>query len=311
MTSAAADPSYIVVKNWSNGPMAVEQQKMADGRQVCHFEQPGEQSVFGLSQTQQGIMGATLAIDDKWPHGGNVTMTIDGGASFTGSAEVFNDGHSLWVPIPNEDAGRDFLRAFYNGARLTVAADAVRASFSLTGSATAITVLHRCGDQIAFELAHPTPPSDQAPFTRDWSQPTAPVEVFEVHHPDEGRQFCRAKISATAPDNDLLHSASFFLEPLGKNRYSAELSQASVDPDETEITINVDGRVWTLHAHPTYPFNATDLNFYLPSRLVRAIEIEGKIMTITVGKTAFSFSLGGVDTGIKLLNLCADALEAP
>jgi hypothetical protein len=144
----AAASSYTVVKNWSDGPIAVQQQLLEDGRQVCHFEQRGEKAEFGLSQTHDGTIGATLTIHDTWSRGENVTMTIDGRKAFAGIGEVFNDRHSLWIPLQNEGGGRDLLRDLSNGRQLVVSAGPTATTFPLPGTASAILVLHRCADAI-------------------------------------------------------------------------------------------------------------------------------------------------------------------
>jgi clan AA aspartic protease (TIGR02281 family) len=168
--------------------MPVGQLRLGDGSQVCGFGEDAGTTHFVLSQQDDGAIFIGFIQDDtKWTSGGAVSFEVDGRQyNFQAFVSPGTDT-GLMAKIDNEGVGLDFLHDLYNGSMLNVTAGNAHGTFSLTGSATAITVLHRCADAIMAEkngytaagTPPPPPPRQATSPVISYQQPWRP-ETTEV-----------------------------------------------------------------------------------------------------------------------------------
>jgi hypothetical protein len=151
---AKADGHY-VVKTWSEGPPTV-QQITSDGDPICHLKILGRVNVLLISQNAEGrLLGLVINETNPWTDRDEAaktkmvtlaTMTVDGGPPNTFRADALNGigGRTRYFSFPID---RDFLRVLKTGKLLDIAGP-LGGRFGLTGAATAIAALDRCGDAI-------------------------------------------------------------------------------------------------------------------------------------------------------------------
>jgi clan AA aspartic protease (TIGR02281 family) len=211
VSAPAMAANFTVVKTWSDGPLPVYQIELPNGIQKCHFGEslPNNGDGFSISQFANGQIQIFLARKDGFSKGGQISLTVDGGVPFVAPATLQQPEGLLTVIIPNEGAGRDFLHDLWNGQTVYVAAGPMQAAFSLTGSAAAIAVLHRCAEAIATPVVAtaPTPTQPAAPqaFT---ANPPALAGNEAALTPDGGSLLINAMVNGNNPIRFVLDSGS-------------------------------------------------------------------------------------------------------
>jgi predicted aspartyl protease len=144
---ATAQTENTFVAKWSDGPLPVMQFRMPSGKQYCSTVLPSGNDWFGLTKYDDGTVSLSLTIQNwHWTSGGKATFTVDG-VSYASTMHISHND-MITTFIDPQGLGRDFLHALYNGYLLSVLAGPVERTFSLSGTAVAITVLNRCTEAI-------------------------------------------------------------------------------------------------------------------------------------------------------------------
>lgn len=145
--SATAHAENTFVAKWSDGPSPVMQFRMPSGKQYCAISLPSGDDWFGVAKYDDGGVSLSLSIKNwHWTGGGKATFTVDA-SSYTSTMQILHDD-MIAAFIDAQGVGRDFLHALYNGYSLSVMAGPIERTFSLAGTAVAITVLNRCTEAI-------------------------------------------------------------------------------------------------------------------------------------------------------------------
>jgi hypothetical protein len=154
----AAKADNAAISQWSNGPLGVAQRSGGNGNgsPFCYFISNNEAgNAFQLSRPVDGTTSFHFTVGNDapaWNNGGRVTLMIDGRGFWldmiVGTAKNWLRGDNL---------NDDLRHALFNGYHLGVTIGAARYDFSLDGTASAITVLNRCGDSIMTAKSGPPP----------------------------------------------------------------------------------------------------------------------------------------------------------
>lgn len=165
-------------KVWSYGPIPVYQFNDNAGN-FCGMLLINNDRMFAIYEYPDRHIGIAIyghGNTIRWTSGGTVAASIDGSA-YSLDAKPQDNNHTLFADLGSYNVNgslRNFLHDLSTGRTLTVAAgSAYQASFLLTGfAATAVTLMHKCGDVIAGQPQQ----TARAPAT---PQPTVnhPVEV--------------------------------------------------------------------------------------------------------------------------------------
>jgi predicted aspartyl protease len=173
-----------IERTWSDGPIPVRQVIADSGVRFCDFITINEdQSRLELSKHLDGTteLHFSLGGTATWNTGGAVTILIDG-QGFSLNMVLSGPG---WLRA--DDLSDEFRHAIYNGYSMTVRTGDTERTFSLAGTATAITVLNRCGEAI---IAQTAPPPQSAYAPPPATQPTyAPPTRAEAALIVEGGTF--------------------------------------------------------------------------------------------------------------------------
>jgi predicted aspartyl protease len=163
---------------WDAGPMGPVTQVVADAPNALSYcavrlhDAPDALASVDIVKYHDGsvrFLFVTRSIS-SWNSGGRVTFDIDG-EPWTLNMHPSKNATALVLDADSETGpALDLLHALYNGQTLTVTAGPQRAIISLTGSATAITVLNSCRDAVVAQRSGTT--------TTATAVPTQPLAVL-------------------------------------------------------------------------------------------------------------------------------------
>jgi clan AA aspartic protease (TIGR02281 family) len=195
LAAPIAQAAVTVEQSWPAGRFTVAQMRLDDGGRICVV---GD---FSVERNARYLVGrdasgnTTFLVsfgNQHWTSGDTVRAMIDGGGWRMNQPKVSSDGSWLY----QDNLTDDFRHALYNGQSMTVSVNDLYAEFSLSGSATALTMLYRCTDALGQQQAY-MPPTRSAPSPVMTAE-SAPgkVEVPITRH--DGAIWVRVSLNGSA-----------------------------------------------------------------------------------------------------------------
>lgn len=206
---AAHAEKSTMVRDWPAGDRQVAQYRGETG-QLClvPFEDQAHEAGFVLMKNDAGEFGVVLSNAKTGPGAEQATFTIDGLSHSFQMVPADMQGGPLGFRSAETGEALDFLHDLYNGQTLSVSAGPYHGTYSLAGSARAITTLNQCRDSIVAEALHRTLPQ---PLTPSPAQTViGPMKQGDVQLIDDGFGTFQveASINGSAPMRFILDTGA-------------------------------------------------------------------------------------------------------